>query len=251
MTQEGDAIHSRLQALEHTVNALRASCRRLRWMAVLASLALVLLAVAGVRQRSADARVLRTQGIVVEDAEGRDRILIGAPIPRSRDRVRDHADRAVAAWGPRLGGERFEQAFGQLDHGASGIVFLNDQGFDRLVVGEHAPDPNTGQRLVDPTGMTWNDDQGFELGGIGCSRTAAGKFRVVMGMDDPSVGEALHLFVLEDGTKGLRIASTDAQLLVGRAHPGDEIFGAAAEFAGVMIKDGSGKLLLEQNALQR
>lgn len=191
--------------------------------------------------------------------------MVGAPAPTTRPRSTatasacGHAAAAASgcsrvvgdcsAWGKQLGAGTFRESFEQLAHGASGIVFLNEHGFDRLVVGDKMPDPNTGKRIVDPTGISWNNDQGYELGGIGCSKTAEGKYRVVMGMDDPTVGEALHLFVLEDGTKGLRIASEDSLLLIGRARANNEIFGNTAEFAGLMIKDASGEVVLEQNAL--
>jgi len=55
--------------------------------------------------------------------------------------------------------------------------------------------------------------------------------------------------VLEDGTKGLHIASEDSLLLFGRARANNEIFGNTTEFAGLMVKDASGKVLLEENAL--
>jgi len=245
------ATTSQLQLLEDSVRELRAQCLRLRLVAVAAIIGVSLLGSAMLAERLADPRLLRTRGIVVEDEAGRDRILIGAPIPSSKDRVRDDVAKAEAAWGKRLGEATFRESFEKLAHGASGIVFLNEQGFDRLVVGDEMPDPNTGKRIVDPTGMTWNNDEGYELGGIGCSKTAEGKYRVVMGMDDPTVGEALHLFVLEDGTKGLRIASEDSLLLLGRARANNEIFGNTAEFAGLMIKDTNGEILLEQNALTK
>jgi hypothetical protein len=220
-------------------------------LAVAAMIGVILLGTAALAERLAGERLIRTRGLVIEDEAGRDRILIGAPVPRSDDRVRTDVARAEAAWGARLGGDRFRENYAKLDHAANGIVVLNEQGFDTLAIGDRMPDPNTGKRLVVPTGMTWNDEHGYELGGLGCSKTAEGKYRVVMGMDDPTVGEALHLFVLEDGTKGLRIASEDALLLIGRARAGNDVFGNASEFAGLMVKDASGKVVLEQNALAK
>lgn len=242
---------SLIHVLDHSVRELRAQVRRLRLVAIASMLGVILLGLALIAERFANQHLLRTRAIVIEDEDGRDRILIGAPVPASGHRVRTDTERAMAAWSQRFGGESFRESYAKLDHSASGILFLDESGFDRLIVGEHAPDPNTGQRLVDPTGMTWNDDQGFELGGIGCSKTEDGRFRVVMGMDDPSVGEALHLFVLEDGTKGLRIASEDALLLLGRARANNEIFGNTSEFAGFLVKDVGGNVVLEQNALKR
>ena len=128
------------------------------------------------------------------------------------------------------------------------ILQLDEQGFDKLMLADHAPDPNTGKRLVENSGLIWNDDRGFERGGVGCAKTSDGKYRGVFGLDD-SEGEAVHLFVLEDGSKGLRIASKDMVLLAGRATPGNEIFGNEGEFGGLMIKDKDGKVVLDQNVL--
>lgn len=195
--------------------------------------------------------LVRTRGIVIEDEAGRDRLLIGYPIPPSRERVRTDLARVESTWAPRLGGAKFMEAYRSYDNSASGLVFLNEQGFDKLVLGEKMPDPNTGVRLVDSAGFSFNDDEGFECGGLGVSKTPEGKTRVVMGMDDPKVGEALHLFVMEDGSKGLRIASEDGLLLLGRAVAGNEIFQNAEPFLGMLVKDAQGKLLLEQNALKK
>ncbi len=58
-------------------------------------------------------------------------------------------------------------------------------------------------------------------------------------------------YVLGDGTKGLRIASEDALLLIGRVRASNEIFGNTAEFASLLVKDASGKVVLDQNALAK
>lgn len=56
-----------------------------------------------------------------------------------------------------------------LYHGVKGIPFLNEEGFDKLILGEKRPYPNTGKRIVDAAGFTFNDDRGFERGGL-CQR---------------------------------------------------------------------------------
>ena len=45
--------------------------------------------------------VTRTKGIIIEDAQGRERILIGAPIPASRARVRTDTSRVRQVWAQR------------------------------------------------------------------------------------------------------------------------------------------------------
>src|SRR5262245_46440421 len=154
-TQSATALVSQILALDQAVRELRAQNRRLRLLAVAAMLGVILLGGAALAERLAGQRLVRTRGIVIEDDAGHDRILIGAPVPWSADRVRTDVVKAEAAWGARLGGDKFRENYAKLDHGASGLLFLDEHGFDRLVVGDKAPDPNTGKRLVDPTGMAW------------------------------------------------------------------------------------------------
>ena len=230
------------------IRELRAQCRRLRLIAIAAMLGVIALGIAALASRFASSRLLRTRGIVIEDAEGRDRILIGTPIPQSAARVRTNAARVEKEWAPLLGGEAYMKAYREYDNDVGGILILNEQGFDKLILADHTPDPNTGKRLFENSGFIWNDDRGFERGGLGCNKTADGKYRVVLGMDDEE-GEAVHLFVLEDGTKGLRIASSDMLFLAGRVRAGNEVFGNEGEFGGLMVKDKDGKIVLDQNVL--
>jgi hypothetical protein len=230
------------------LHELRSQCRRLRLVAVAAMLGVIALGLSALADRLASSHVLRTRGIVIEDAEGRDRILIGMPVPQSASRMRTDPARVEKEWAPRMGGEEYMKAYREYDHSVGGILMLNEQGFDTLMLAEHTPDPNTGKRLFQNSGFTWNDDRGFELGGLGCGKTADGKHRVILGMDDPQ-GEAVHLFALEDGTKGLRIASSDMLLLAGRARAGNEIFGNSEEFGGWMIKNKAGEVMFDQNVI--
>jgi hypothetical protein len=231
------------------IRELQAQCRRLRLVATAAMLGVIALGIAAIAHRFANSRLLRTRGIVIEDAEGRDRILIGTPVPKSASRVRTDAARVEKEWAPRLGGEAYMKAYRQYDNDVGGILILNEDGFDKLMLADHTPDPNTGKRLFENSGLTWNDDRGFELGGLGCGRTENGKYRVILGMDDQQ-GEAVHLFALEDGTKGLRIASSDMLFLAGRARAGNEVFGNSAEFGGLMIKNKAGEVVFDQNVIK-
>jgi hypothetical protein len=194
--------------------------------------------------------VIRTQGLVITDEEGRERILIGAPVPPSKQRVRTDLDKVMQEWAAKMGGERYMENYTQnLYHGVEGILFLNDEGYDKLLLGEKMPDPNTGKRLVDAAGFTFNDDRGFERGGLGISKTETGEYRIVFGMDDPKVGEALHLFVLEDGTKGLQIASEEGRLLLGSSPENGAFFNNQEKFFGIKAEDNWGKVLWEENVL--
>jgi len=196
--------------------------------------------------------VIRTQGLVITDELGRDRILIGAPIPPSKQRVRTNIKKVQEVWASRMGGESYMQDYTQnLYHGVEGILFLNEDGYDKLILGEKMPDPNTGKRLVDAAGFTFNDDRGFERGGLGVSKTEDGNYRVIFGMDDPKVGEALHLFVLEDGTMGLQIASEEGRLLLGRSPENGGFFNNQEKFFGIKIEGTDGKVLWEENVFRK
>jgi hypothetical protein len=91
--------------------------------------------------------VIRTQGLVITDAQGRDRILIGAPVPASKDRTRK-------------------------DDASDGIIFLGRTGADRLAVGQ-MPTPFINGKSYkrrgenDNYGTTLYDTKGNERGGMG------------------------------------------------------------------------------------
>ena len=76
--------------------------------------------------------IIRTQGIVIVDAQGHDRLLNGAPVPASTDRTRkdDHPD---------------------------GIILLGSSGADRLAVGQ-LPSPVIGGKSLKRIG---DGDQGI------------------------------------------------------------------------------------------
>jgi hypothetical protein len=116
--------------------------------------------------------VIRTRGVVIVDAEGRDRILIGAPVPVSVDRKRKNAE-------------------------TPGAVFLGADGADRLILGE-APGPmingNASKRIAAAVGLTFHDPKGNERGGIGF--LGNGRAAVVL---DRASGDAVGMMV-DDAT---------------------------------------------------
>ncbi len=193
--------------------------------------------------------IITTQGIIVQDSLGRDRMLIGSPAPYSKNRVRTDYDKVKKVWATKMGGDSYMDYYKDYDHEVSGIVFLNESGYDRLVIGDKHPDPNVGKRQVSPVGITWNDEEGFERGGLGITKTEEGKYRVMLGMDDDKSQESLHMFVLEDGTKALRISYKEGYILLGKATPGNFLFQNENDFSGILIKDKNGKTLWKKNAL--
>ena len=216
---------------------------RLLKLYVLISTALTLILLFSSFRQTADRfGIIRAQGIIIEDSAGRDRILIGAPLPYSDDRVRTDTAMVRKHWAKRYPNpDQFMQWYKDYNHSGIGMAILNEQGFDKVMIGEKLADPNSGKRMFEPTGMFWNDDEGWERGGIGVNKTKDGKYRSAVGLDDET-GEAVHLVTLEDGTKGLIIGSEKGRMLLGRSPKGG-FFGSKEEFSGIQYFDAQGKLI--------
>lgn len=127
-------------------NRTQRQINQLRTGLILLLLLVVALVIAFFALRPGHAKVIRTQALVIVDAQGHDRILIGAPVPASTDRTRkdDHSD---------------------------GIIFLGKTGADRLALGQTPAlhiDGKTYKRRGndDNYGMTLYDTKGNERGGM-------------------------------------------------------------------------------------
>jgi len=145
--------------------------RQVTWLRIGVGLCLLLAAVAMCLSfNSSSGGILRVKGLVITDASGRDRILLGAPVPDSRSRLRQ-------------------------DSATDSLVFLAKDGVDRLAIGQ-APEPvmhgKTVRRIGDNNdyGMTLYDTHGNERGAFGF----LGMGRVILGMDRPS-GDAIGMYV--------------------------------------------------------
>lgn len=185
--------------------------------------------------------LLRAQGIILEDSKGRDRILIGAPFPASAHRVRTDTAAVRARWAERFGGERYMEWYKDYRHDGVGIVVLNAEGYDRVLLGDHLPDPNTGVRIGSPTSLFWNDHEGIELGGLGALRSLEDStYRSGLGLDDQD-GEGVHLMILEDGSKMLRTVHPEGMILQGRL-AANGLFGDTVDFFGVRSIGSDGKV---------
>jgi len=190
--------------------------------------------------------IIRAKGIIIEDSSGRDRILIGAPIPFSKDRVRNDTNLVRKHWAKRFGdGHQYMEWYKNYYHGAEGMVVMNEHGFDRVLLGDKLADPNIGKRMFQSSGILWNDREGWELGGAGVNTTKDGKSRSVMGVDDKD-GEAVHIVALEDGTKGLIIGGENGRLMIGMSKKDGQWFQNKQAFTGIKYFDNNGKLIWEQ-----
>lgn len=212
---------------------LRSQLRFWKWITLLSLVSTIVLWWQVLRPKDSERfGLLRARGIIVEDSSGRDRILIGAPFPASAHRVRTDTAAVRARWAERFGGDRYMEWYKGYRHDGVGIVVLNAAGYDRVVMGDHLPDPNTGVRIGSPTGLFWNDHEGIELGGLGSLRLAEDStYRNGLGLDDQD-GEGMHLMILEDGSKMLRTVHPGGMLVQGRLAAHGH-FGDTLDFLGI------------------
>jgi hypothetical protein len=226
---------------------LKKQIQWMRWYIFISSTAILVFIISAFSEPEKKTGVIRAKGIVIEDSAGRDRILIGTPIPFSKDRVRTDTNRVRKHWSKAYGkdADKYMEWYKKYYHGAEGIVIMNEKGFDRVLLGDKLADPNTGKRMFESAGVLWNDKEGWELGGAGVNTTADGKARAVIGVDDRD-GEAVHIIALEDGTKGLVIGGENGRLLIGMSKKDGQWFQNKEAFTGVKFFDTAGKLLWEQ-----
>ena len=141
---------------------------RFVWLQVYAALMTVALAVLFVRGGAATDDVIRARGLIIEDEVGRERILIGAPVPEAVNRLRTDEARVREVWAPGFpDADAYMGYYEDYSHETTGMLILSEDGFDRLVVGDPVPDPNIGRRIAPSTGMVINDERGFERMGYG------------------------------------------------------------------------------------
>jgi hypothetical protein len=120
--------------------------------------------------------ILRVKGLIVEDVNGRERILIGAPVPVVSGRKRQD--------------------------GTVGLLVLGENGADRVAIGAPYPDPQIQAKVFNRigrgAGLVFDDASGDERGGFGVMDNDG---RATFGLDYPhGTGEAITLAVLPGET---------------------------------------------------
>lgn len=127
---------------------------------------------------TADDAIIRTKGLIIEDADGNPRILLGAPFPQVEARKRQDQ--------------------------TTGFVLMDENGVDRVTIGSPTLVPQIKGQVVDrisgQAGIVVNDKNGDEKTGYGVLDTG----QVVLGMDYPGQ-EALVLYVDPNGYTGIII----------------------------------------------
>jgi hypothetical protein len=234
-----DPVAAQLRSLEKRYT-------RLTWGVYALSVFVVIITIAYFTKSSTP--IIRAKGIVIEDAQGKDRILIGAPIPASTHRVRTDTTLVRKHWASRFGDEANDYMAWYKDytHTTDGMVIMNEDGFDRVVIGDKVTDPNIGKRMFEMAGVVWNNREGWELGGAGVNTSRDGKIaRSIIGLDNEE-GEAVHLVALEDGTKGMIIGGVNGRLVVGMSRTKGQDAEHTDVFTGIKYFDKEGKLVWEQ-----
>lgn len=182
--------------------------------------------------------IIKTKGIVIIDDQGKDRILIGAPIPTSNSRIRDDLKKAKAVWGEELELNKEWDWFEEMNHDCYGILILDENGHDRLALGSPTPDPNIGLRIGPSTGLEINDEKGYERSGYGLM-PVNGKNRVALGLDSPNSQEGAVFAMYEDGTVGLGVFDSQKKesMFLGKSETGSYMTPGKEKFFGLAIKD--------------
>lgn len=212
--------------------------RTVRWLQVYAALITIALAVLFIRGGTTTDGdgVLRARGLIIEDEAGRERILIGAPIPEAANRVRTDEARAREAWAARYPDpDAYMGYYQDYSHETNGMLILGEDGFDRLVVGDPAPDPNTGRRIGPATGLVVNDAQGFERTGYGLI-DRGGQYSVGLGLDTDRIEEGLTLTLHDDGLIAVSVGHGEDQVLLGSVPAGHPWTGLTEAFQGLMVR---------------
>ncbi len=166
-TDELRGLLNRTERLERRLRGYQTLCT----LGVLGAVAWVSTGLASPEASHQDANgVVRARGLIIVDDEGRDRILLGAPVPQTA--ARTHPDATTS------------------------LVFLGEDGTDRVTVG-YMPNPRIKGEIVPRISQGWgiqvNDDRGNERGGFSYLENG----RMVLGIDFAETGEAITVAVVD------------------------------------------------------
>lgn len=185
--------------------------------------------------KDTDNEVLRVKGIIIEDENGKERILIGAPVPFAKNRARTDTTKIKSKWA--IGMPRgYMEAYKTYNHSCNGIVFLDENGWDKIAIGDPVPDPIIGKRLGPSTGMVYNDEKGLERSGYGLLKVD-NQLRVVLGLDHGNGTEGAALSVLPDGSVGLYLDSKGNSIFSGIVEAGHFRSPNTKKFVGIVLED--------------
>ena len=159
---ENNALEARVKNLEKKILYLTGFCGLL----VLAMIFIMVSSSTQAVKAAENGKVLHLRGLVLEDAQGHARILVGAPFPTVHDRTRQDAT-------------------------TTALLFLDEQGHDRFSIGETMPPQINGKvspqfhRIGAGYGLTIYDPEGNERGGMGFLSNGSTVSRAVIALDRP------------------------------------------------------------------
>jgi hypothetical protein len=219
---QASKLEQRLTILETRLQFTRAMCL-LQVVVLMAFAAIALLT--GQSRADNSSQVLHIRGLVVEDAHGRPRVLLGSPFPKVPGRKRQDED-------------------------STALVFLNEDGADRLIVGEAISPQVSGKvehreaGLGSSYGVFIHDGQGDERGGFGFfANSAGGGGRGVIALDRPT-GDAWAAMV--DDKTGFAGTIFEYPMPAGQYQPGIEMgFQGETPFLHFRDKNDKDRALLE------
>jgi hypothetical protein len=223
--------------MQERLEKLERDLKRMKLYAGALTCFLVIGALSAFAMREQKDGVLRARGLVIVDEAGRERILLGAPIPAAKNRVRTDLQRVEATWGKRFP-KQYMDYYKGYRHATNGLLILDANGQDRLALGDSVPDPNIGKRIAPSTGLIINDADGFERSGYGLLKVKD-NYRLVLGLDAGGK-EGLALFIDDlTGRVGMMVAHGEESLYFGNAPAGDPSTGIPVPLNGLLIKRGS------------
>lgn len=191
-------------------------------------------------------KVIRTKGIVIVDDQGRDRILIGSPIPASKDRVFGNKEKSLAAWKDSLTMQSYWDNYDKMHTMPNGMMVLNKEGFDITGIGEDMPDPNIGKRIGKSSGFFVNDTRGFERGGFG-TINRNGLEQVGLGLDTAKGTEGINLTVIDDKSNAIFLNDGKNAMVIGSLGPNFIYNKTDKAFSGYMVLDKDKKVTHQFN----
>lgn len=179
--------------------------------------------------------IIYAKGIVIQDDNGNERILIGAPVPNAKNRIRTDSLKVWENWGKNYEPE-FMEWYKEYSNDNYGILILDSLGFDRIALGNPVPDLSFGQRIGPLTGLIINDENGTERTGYGVININ-GKNRVNLGLDDKHGIDRVSLSVDESGVYGLKVFDKNSRIFLGKTDSINPFLKDVPNFNGLLIDD--------------
>ncbi len=221
--------------MEHRVKNLEKQIHFFKVVLLIVLFSIVGTAIYSFSGKNADFEILRVKGIIIEDENGKERILIGAPVPFAKNRARTDTTKIRGKWGSGMP-RGYMEAYKTYNHTCNGIVFLDENGWDKIVIGDPVPDPIIGKRLGPSSGMVYNDEKGLERSGFGLLKVD-NQLRVVLGLDHANGTEGAALSVLPDGSVGLYLDSKGNSIFSGIVEAGHFKSPNTKKFAGIVLEN--------------